>query len=51
MLIYLSVTYVLAGILETSIAVVWTVEFIYGSSLALFSWLYLKYGNWRMASV
>jgi putative MATE family efflux protein len=50
-LIYLGATFVMADVMKASVAVVWTVEFLYGFFMALLSWLYLKYGNWRSASV
>lgn len=50
-IIYLIATYILADVLRTSVAVVWTVEFLYGMLMALMSWLYLRSGNWKTASV
>ena len=50
-ILYLAITYVLAEVMRASVAVVWTVEFMYGLLMALFSWLYLRYGQWRDASV
>jgi putative MATE family efflux protein len=49
--LYLVATYILADVMRASIALVWSVEFLYGALMALFSWLYLKYGNWRSARV
>jgi Na+-driven multidrug efflux pump len=50
-IVYLAVTYILAEVLRSSIAVVWTVEFIYGVFLAVFSWLYLRFGQWKHSLV
>lgn len=49
--VYLVVTYILADVLRASIAMVWTVEFLYGFFMALLSWWYLNYGKWRLARV
>jgi putative MATE family efflux protein len=45
--IYLIATYMLADLLRAPVAVVWTVEFLYGMLMALLSWLYLRKGGWR----
>ena len=50
-IIYLILTYILAEVLRASVAVVWTVEFIYGLMMSVFSYIYLRYGQWRSASV
>jgi len=49
--IYLIATYILAEVLKANIEIVWSVELIYGIFMALFSWLYLKFGNWRASVV
>ncbi len=48
--VYLIAAYLFANVLSFSIALVWTVEFIYAILLFLLSFLYLKSGNWRKAS-
>ena len=50
-LIYITVTYFLADVMKAPVALVWTVEFLYGFFMSLFSWLYLKYGNWKAVAV
>lgn len=49
--IYLSSAYFIAIILKSSLPVVWASEFIYFGFLGLFSYLYLKYGNWRKKKI
>jgi Na+-driven multidrug efflux pump len=49
--LYLAATYFMAEIYRAPVEIVWTVEFLYGLLLALFSWLYLRYGSWRQAAV
>jgi len=45
--LYLIITYLLVNVIKGSITVVWASEFAYATLMALFSWLYLKYGKWR----
>jgi putative MATE family efflux protein len=49
--IYLSSAYFIAIILKSSLPVVWASEFIYFGFLGLFSYLYLKYGNWKKKKI
>ncbi len=44
--IYLTYIYILIQYFEADVAMVWTSELVYGLMLAIFSWLYLKYGKW-----
>ena len=37
--------------LKVDVAVCWTAEFIYGGTLMLFSWLYLRSGRWKNRSI
>jgi putative MATE family efflux protein len=48
LLIYLIFAWLLAVKLNQPIEVVWLCEYIYALFLGTFSWLYLKYGNWRL---
>lgn len=47
MLTYILITYLFANVFKLSISVVWSVEFIYGGLIGLFSIVYLKSGRWR----
>jgi len=49
--IYLSSAYFIAIVLKSSLPVVWASEFIYFGFLGLFSYLYLKYGNWKKKKI
>jgi putative MATE family efflux protein len=44
---YLTTAWLLAVKLQLKIEYVWTAEFVYGSSIGLLSYWYLKKGNWR----
>ncbi|MFO7922067.1 MAG: MATE family efflux transporter [Bacteroidales bacterium] len=48
--VYLFVAYLLTNVYELSVSWVWTVEFLYASGLFILSFLYLRYGNWRVRS-
>ena len=50
-IIYLIAAYYIAIKLESSLPVVWASEFIYFGFLGLFSYLYLKKGNWRSLNI
>jgi len=50
-IMYLLSTYMFVQLWDFSIAIVWSVEFIYAFFLGFLSWLYLKYGNWRKTKV
>ncbi|MDA3779224.1 MAG: MATE family efflux transporter [Bacteroidales bacterium] len=47
MIVYVFITYLFANVFKYSIAGVWSVEFIYGGLIALFSIIYLKSGRWK----
>lgn len=49
--IYLSAAYYIAISLKSSLPLVWCSEFIYFGFLGLFSFLYLKYGNWKKKQI
>jgi Na+-driven multidrug efflux pump len=49
--LYLVITYILTEGLHANIAMVWTVEIIYGVAMATLSRIYLKYGNWHSIRV
>lgn len=49
--LYLFATWLLTSYWEVSIGGVWTAEYVYGFFLAFFSFLYLKYGQWRATDV
>lgn len=49
--IYLASAYYIAIVLKSSLPVVWASEFIYFGFLGLFSYLYLKYGNWKKKQI
>jgi putative MATE family efflux protein len=44
---YLFAAYLLTNVFELSIALVWTVEFLYAIPLFLLSFIYLKSGRWK----
>ncbi|MBU8893213.1 MAG: MATE family efflux transporter, partial [Bacteroidales bacterium] len=46
-ILYVTVTWFLVQISNHRIEVVWLVEIFYGIIIGLFSYLYLKFGNWR----
>ena len=46
-LLYILFTYCAVNISFVRIEIVWTVEIFYGFIIALFSYLYLKKGNWK----
>lgn len=47
LLVYLTYTYVIINVFQADVTVVWTAELLYGSQLALFSYIYLKTNRWR----
>ena len=49
--IYLASAYYIAIVLKSALPVVWASEFIYFGFLGLFSYLYLKYGNWKKKQI
>ena len=49
--IYISSAYYIAITLQSSLPVVWASEFIYFGFLGLFSFLYLKFGNWTKKEI
>ncbi len=49
--IYLTYTYLQVYLFDADITRVWTAELVYGSLLALFSFIYLKTNEWRQAKV
>ncbi len=46
LVLYLAYVYVIINHFNASVAQVWTSELVYGGLLAMFSWLYLRYGKW-----
>lgn len=44
---YVLITYLLVNMKNSSVEIVWSVEVFYGFIIGLFSYLYLKYGNWK----
>jgi putative MATE family efflux protein len=46
LVLYLAYVYVIINQFNANVAQVWTSEMVYGGLLALFSWLYLRYGKW-----
>jgi MATE family, multidrug efflux pump len=49
--LYLAGTFILVKVMNATIAQVWTMEYFYGLSLTLFSFIYLKFGKWRTAKI
>lgn len=49
--IYFFIIYYMTHIIQTTVAVVWTVEIVYAFLMGLFSFLYLTFGKWKDASV
>ena len=47
LMVYVAVTYLFAFLIQTDIAVVWSVESIYGILLLATSYIYLKKAKWR----
>lgn len=50
-IIYLLGTYILVEHMQGTVAQVWAMEYFYGISLAVFSFLYLKLGKWKKTKV
>ncbi len=48
---YLGYAYLMAHWWNGSVAGVWSAEYLYAILLAVSSWLYLQFGNWRKAKV
>lgn len=48
--IYLTYTYVIINVFA-SVTVTWTSEIVYGLLMSLFSYIYLRYGNWKKSTV
>jgi len=48
---YVVLTYFLAIVWDTQIAEVWAVEFFYGGTIALSSWLFLKFAKWNKKAI
>jgi putative MATE family efflux protein len=46
-LIYLAYVFITILVMDASLPVVWISEYVYVSTLGLFSFLYLKFGKWR----
>jgi putative efflux protein, MATE family len=51
LILYLLVAFLFSSVWHFSVSTVWTVEILYGSFLAISSFLYLKYGKWRNTSI
>lgn len=49
--IYLTYTYLVINVFGGDITLAWTSEIIYGSLLSLFSFIYLRFGNWQKQSI
>lgn len=49
--IYISLTYYIAIVLNSTLSMVWASEFIYFTLLGVLSFLYLKRGNWSKKTV
>jgi putative MATE family efflux protein len=49
--LYMLATFLIVKLWKAPIEVVWTVEYVYGAFLALFSWIYLRRGKWTEAKV
>jgi putative MATE family efflux protein len=49
--IYFIIIYYMTHVIQTTVAVVWTVEIAYAFMMGLFSFLYLAFGKWKGASV
>ncbi len=49
--LYISGTYLLVNIQNPRIELVWLIEIFYGIIIGLFSWVYLKFGNWKEKSI
>jgi putative MATE family efflux protein len=45
--VYLAAAYAFSNVFRFSVAVVWTVEFIYAGLIFILSCIYLRYGKWR----
>ena len=44
-------TYLLVKVMHATIAQVWAMEYFYGLSLTIFSFIYLKLGKWKTAKI
>jgi putative MATE family efflux protein len=49
--IYLAITYILTEGIQANITMVWTVEIVYGATMAALSRIYLRYGKWHSIRV
>ncbi len=49
--LYILFVYLMTSIYQGSVARVWISELVYGVFLILFSWIYLKKGNWQLKSI
>lgn len=45
--VYLLYSFLLIKFFDTTVAQIWTAEYVYGSLLAVFSFFYLKSGRWK----
>jgi len=50
-ILYMAYVFVMTFTFNTSLAVIWTSEYVYIITLGLFSYLYLKFGNWKEKKV
>ncbi len=48
---YLIYVWFLSKLHNISIEVIWTSEFVYGFGMAVISYLYLRYGNWKSKNI
>lgn len=51
LLFYLAFIYIIINHFNANVAQVWISELVYGMLLAVFSWLYLRYGKWMGGTV
>jgi len=49
--IYLTYTYLVINVFGGNIMFAWTSEIVYGTLLSLFSFAYLKFGNWQKGNI
>ncbi len=50
-LIYLAYVFIMTLVVEASLTVIWTSEYVYIITLGLFSYLYLKFGKWKAREI
>lgn len=50
-IMYVILTYVFVNLKNSSVEIVWSVEIFYGFIIALLSYLFLKFGNWKQKKI